>query len=159
MRRGNLLSSTLQPLRSTIRRTGNARLLIGLIVGLGAGRTAAAAVPAELAGTTWDWVRFASPTEDLSITEPESYTLSFDATGWIRLRADCNHGAGGVGFPGPGRIQINALGLTHKMCPHGTLSARFSSNVTHAVHWYLREGNLCLELPADAGTLWLGRRS
>jgi heat shock protein HslJ len=143
----------------TSRRTGPSgytRVLIAFLVGLGSGRAAVAAVPAELAGTTWRWVHFASPTEDVSVSEPEHYTLTFNTTGLIKLRADCNHGAGGAVFPGPGLIQVNALALTHKMCPQGTLSALFSSDITQAVRWYLRDGQLCLELPANAGVLWLG---
>lgn len=146
----------LERLLTSALRTGHARVLIGVLVGFGSGNTASAAVPPELAGTTWRWVRFASLTEDLSVSEPERYTLTFSATGWIKLRADCNHGAGGAVFPGPGLVQVDALALTHKMCPQGTLSALFSSDVTHAVRWYLRDGKLCLELPADAGVLWLG---
>jgi heat shock protein HslJ len=138
------------------RPAGYTRVLIGFLVGLGSGHGAVAAVPDELAGTTWRWVHLSSPTEDISVSEPEHYTLTFNATGLIKLRADCNHGAGGAVFPGPGLIQVNALALTHKMCPEGTLSALFSSDVMQAVGWYLRDGQLCLELRADAGVLWLG---
>jgi hypothetical protein len=35
-------------------------------------------------------------------------------------------------------------------------SAEVVTDTTQAVRWYLRDGKLCLELPADAGVLWLG---
>ena len=146
------------PTPRTTLRSGYARVLVGLLICLGSGLTAVAAVPAELVRTTWRWVHFASPTEDFSVSEPDRYTLTFDATGWVKLRADCNHGAGGVTFPGPGLIQINGLALTHTMCPHDTLSDRFSRDIARAVRWYLRDGKLYLELPAGSGSLWLARR-
>ena len=87
---------------------------------------AADPVPAEPAGTTWRWVHFASSAEDFAVAEPERYTLAFTAVGWIRLRADCNHGAGGAVFPKPGVIRIEGVALTRAMCPSGSLGDRFA---------------------------------
>jgi hypothetical protein len=74
--------------------------LTGFVIGVGslfaAMAAAAAPVPAELAGTTWRWVHFASSAEDFAVAEPKRYTLAFDGIGWITLRADCNRGAGGA---------------------------------------------------------------
>ena len=138
--------------------------LTGFVVGVGALLTAMAAaadpVPAELAGMTWRWVHFASSAEDFAVAEPERYTLAFTAVGWIRLRADCNHGAGGAVFPKPGVIRIEGVALTRAMCPSGSLGDRFARDVARAVRWSIREreSELRLELPADTGTLRLTRQ-
>ena len=136
--------------------------LTGFVVGVGALLTAMAAaadpVPAELAGMTWRWVHFASSAEDFAVAEPERYTLAFTAVGWIRLRADCNHGAGGAVFPKPSMIRIEEMALTLAMCPSGSLGDRFARDVARAVRWSIRERELHLELPADTGTLRLTRQ-
>ena len=135
---------------------------VGCVIGVGALLTtlatvAAKPVPAELAGTTWRWAHFASSAEDFAVAEPERYTLAFDPSGWIRLRADCNHGAGGVTFPQAGVIHIDAIALTRALCPPGSLGGRFARDVARAVRWSLRDSKLYLELP-EAGALQLTRQ-
>ena len=136
--------------------------LTGFVVGVGSLLTTMAAaanpVPAKLAGTTWRWVHFASSAEDFAVAEPERYTLAFNAAGWIRLRADCNHGAGGAVFSKPGVIRIEGMALTRAMCPSGSLGDRFARDVARAVRWSIRGSELHLELPVDAGTLRLTRQ-
>ena len=133
--------------------------LTGFVVGVGSLLTAMAAaagpVPAELAGTTSRWVHFASSAEHFAVAEPELYTPSFNAVGWIGLRADCNHGAGGAVFPKPGVIRIEGMALTLAMCPSGSLGDRFARDVTRAVRWSIHGSELHLKLPVDAGTLRL----
>jgi para-nitrobenzyl esterase len=116
-------------------------------------------VPKELARTTWRWVQFASPTENFAVPEPERYTISFDAAGWIKLRADCNRGAGGVTFPSTGAIRVGAIALTRAICPRGLLSDQFAQDVARVIRWSLRDGELYLELPGGSGTLRLARQS
>jgi hypothetical protein len=74
------------------------------------------------------------------------------------LRADCNHGAGGVTFPQPGAIHIDAVALTRALCPPGSLGGRFARDVARAIRWSLRDAELNLELPEEAGTLQLTRQ-
>ena len=112
----------------------------------------------ELARTTWHWVGFTTPVETLTITEPESYVLSFADGDRVALRADCNRAAGSVGFPEPGAIRFGVLATTRAICPPGSLGARFASEVVRAGHWAIQRGELRLELSDGAGVLRFTRR-
>lgn len=109
--------------------------------------------PVALTGLTWEWVGFQSPVETIEVEAPDRYTLVFLPAGRVALRADCNRGTAIAGFPADRRIEVKPLALTRAMCAQGSLSDRYLRELGRATSWYLRDGQLYLELPVDSGTL------
>lgn len=124
----------------------------------GVAPSAVSATPKELAGTNWRWIALTSSTENLTIAEPDRYTLTFTKGDRVALRADCNRGAGNVAFPGAGVVRLGPLALTRAMCTSGSLGERFAREVERADHWSVRGDELSLELESDAITLRFKRR-
>jgi para-nitrobenzyl esterase len=109
--------------------------------------------PSELRGTSWRWLGFTSSAESLVVDQPERYTLAFTEEGRIVLRADCNRGSGSVASPSSGALVIGALAMTRAKCPPDSLSERFARDVSRAVRYALRGGELHLELPDGSGVM------
>src|SRR3712207_525246 len=118
-----------------------------------ASETAPGNTPPELRGTSWRWVGVTSPVETLTVAEPERYTLAFTDGDRIALRADCNRGSAPVASPSPGALSVGPMAMTRALCPPGSLSDRFARDVSRAVRYAVRGGELHLELPTDSGVL------
>ena len=115
--------------------------------------TAAGSTPSELRGTSWRWVGVTLPGESFAVDQSEHYTLTFIAGDRIAIRADCNRGTGPVASPSPGALVIGPLAMTRAKCPPGSLSDRFAREVSRAVRFAIRGGELHLDLPIDSGVL------
>jgi para-nitrobenzyl esterase len=127
----------------------------------------AEAVPAQQGPTfvddvmrvTWEWVGFTTPVEQLTVDASERYTIEFDRDGFAAIQADCNRGQANYFLPADGQIAIHGIALTRAACPPGSLSQRYVSLLELVRTYFMLEGDLLLELPADSGTLRFRRRS
>jgi heat shock protein HslJ len=126
---------------------------------VGANVTADSALPADVVDVTWQWVSFTTPVEQVSVDAPERYTLRFERSGHVSVRADCNRGMTTYSAGADRRIALHGpIALTRAMCPPGSLSDRFATEVTRGTSYFLRDGDLFLELPFDSGTLQFRRQ-
>lgn len=57
------------------------------------------------------------------------------------------------------RLAFKPIALTRAMCPEGSLSDRFAKEVGRATSYFLKDGDLYLELPIDSGTLRFRRQT
>jgi uncharacterized lipoprotein YbaY len=87
---------------------------------------------------------------------PDRYTLLLQADGRAAVRADCNRGNGPYTITG-NQIDLGPLALTRAACPPGSLDTRFVQQLDDAVIYFLRDGELYLDLPADSGTMRFAR--
>ncbi len=116
-------------------------------------------LPSDLVDVTWQWVSFTSPIEQLDVDAPDRYTIRFERTGRVALQADCNRGMTGYSAGADRRIALQPIGLTRMLCPEGSLSDRFVKEVGRATSYFLKDGDLFLELPMDSGTLRFRRQT
>jgi len=116
-------------------------------------------MPADVVGVTWQWVSLTTPVERLTVDAPERYTIRFDSAGRVALRADCNRGSGRYSVSADRRITFGPMALTRAMCPAGSLSDRFARDVGRAAIYFLKDGDLYLDLPMDSGTLRFRRQA
>ena len=116
------------------------------------------ATSADVVDVTWQWVSFTTPVEKVDVDAPDHYTIRFGADGRIALRADCNRGMGGYSFGPDRRLALKPIALSRAMCPKGSLSDRFAKEVGRATSYFVRDGDLFLELPVDSGTLRFRRQ-
>ena len=122
--------------------------------GAAAGPSADLTSSKDMLDVTWEWVRLTTtPVELMDIDEPEKYTVRFGSDGKVVLKADCNRGAGSYSVSADRKLTLKPIGLTRMMCPPGSLSNRFAKEVGRATSYFMRNGDLFLELPADSGTL------
>ena len=126
-------------------------------------QSAAAAAEASTSSTdlmdvTWEWVRFTTPVEQMDIDAPERYTVRFGRDGHLALRADCNRGTGAYTMSPDRQLTLKPIALTRAMCAKGSLSDRFAKEVGRATSFFMKDGDLFLELPVDSGTLRLRRQ-
>jgi heat shock protein HslJ len=118
-----------------------------------AGTYAAADTDARtLGGTSWRWIHLTHGSENVSVVDPQNYTISFDGDGYVRVRSDCNKAAGPSRL-GDGTISINLMRMTDMPCSSSSLSERFTGLLTRVSGWRVANGQLMLEVPGESGLL------
>ncbi len=107
---------------------------------------------AELSGTSWQWLAMVTPVESVTVDDPGSYTLEFLADNTVAIQADCNSGSGTYEADGSS-LSISITATTLALCPEGSLSDLFIRNLNAAAIQFTQDGNLFIDLFADAGTM------
>lgn len=115
-------------------------------------------LPSNVLDATWQWVSFTSPVEQITVDSPERYTIRFGRDGRVSVRADCNRGSTSYAVTADRRITLGPIVLTRMMCPPGSQDARFVNEFGRATSYFLKDGDLYLELPVDSGTLRFKRQ-
>ena len=110
-------------------------------------------LPSDVLDVTWEWESLVTPVETVKPDRPELYTLRFERSGRVTVRADCNRGGGSYTVNADRRIMLGAMALTRAACPPGSLSDRFVRDVGRVSSYFVRDGALFLEMPVDSGTL------
>ncbi len=105
-----------------------------------------------LVGTTWNWIGFTGPNEQLDVESPASYSLVFNSDGTVNITADCNNAQGSYQVDGQS-IKIQVGPMTKTMCPPGSHSDEFVQDLGNAATFSLQDGNLYMNLASDGGTL------
>lgn len=141
------------------RRAAHQALLVLLLLPLGAcsaadGQDAAAPLPPEVTGRTWQLVRIASMDDQVYLpSRPETFTLRFDPSGQVAVSADCNRGSATWTFTPPSSLQFGPIATTRMACPPGSLHDRFLSNLGYVRSFVMRDGGLYLATLADGAIL------
>lgn len=115
--------------------------------------TAALRFGARLDGVVWEWVEFQGGNDEtLRPPDPAAYTLAFVPEGRFAVRADCN-GGDGASTVDLGAIDLRLEVITEAVCADPELDRSFLGMLEEAASFIVREGDLYLGLPADAGIL------
>ncbi len=117
--------------------------------------------PAETAessivGTTWRWEAFqdSAGINDLTVTEPEKYTLTLQPEGTAAIQADCNQVLLGYTLEGSSLTFAETGPSTLAFCGEQSLDAQYLGFLVQVVSYVLDEdGQLVLNLMADAGNM------
>jgi heat shock protein HslJ len=117
------------------------------------------ALSPDVVDVTWQWVRLTTPVEQLDVDAPDKYTVRFGSDGKVALKADCNRGMGSYSVSPDRRLALKPVALSRAMCPPGSLSDRFAKEVGRATSYFVKDGDLFLELPVDSGTLRFRRQA
>ena len=113
-----------------------------------------AAAPAQnLAGTSWQLVRFTgSDGAKIAPDDRTKYTLTFEPDGAVVARIDCNRGRGAWKSEAPGQLVLGPLALTRMMCPPDSMHDRVAADWDAVRSYATKDGHLFLSLMADGGT-------
>jgi len=113
----------------------------------------AESVDSPLTASSWRWEQFTNPAEQLEVPEPNKYTLALIASSDMAvIYADCNTILGTYKTEGK-TLKIDLGTATLAECGPESLSDRFLTYLQDELIYDLVDGNLLLDLPADAGTL------
>jgi heat shock protein HslJ len=108
--------------------------------------------PERVLGRIWRWQATVTPTEKITVTSPERYTLFLTADGTARIRFDCNRGGGSFEIS-PGKVSFGPLISTRMTCPPDSRDAAFRRDLQQVRSFFVERGTLFLALPDNRGTM------
>jgi len=108
--------------------------------------------PGAITGVTWEWVSTTTPVEQTIVPEPGRYTILLQPDGKLQALFDCNRGGGDYTIE-EGKLSFGPLISTRMACPEGSLDALFMRDLQRVSSFFVRGGELYLEMPMDSGTL------
>jgi len=111
-----------------------------------------AGAPQGVVDITWEWVSTVTPVTRVEVRDPERYTLFLQSDGPARVRFDCNQGSGTYEMA-PGKLAFGPFMSTRMACPEDSQDAQYADGLQRVVSFFLRDGDLYLELPMDSGTM------
>lgn len=116
------------------------------------GQGSAAASATDLAGTSWQLVKFQGG-DDTTLTPDDrsKYTIEFESGGRLFARVDCNRGRGTWKSSDPNQIAFGPLALTRATCPAGSLHDQIVKQRENIRSYVVKEGHLFLSLMLDGG--------
>ena len=106
----------------------------------------------ELTGTTWQWVETTTPVEQITVDNPQNYTILFNEDSSANIKADCNN-VGATYTADGGSITIELGPSTRAACPEGSLDQAYLSELSNAAIYFFENGELFMDLMADGGTM------
>jgi len=119
--------------------------------------SAAVNVVEDIIGVTWKWQqsRYNNDTE-AKPQDPSRYTIAFRPNGALNIRADCNR-AGGKYTIQKSRLAVEVTHSTRAACPTDSLEQTFLRDLNSAAIYFIREGDLYIDLKYDSGTMKFSR--
>jgi len=109
----------------------------------------------EIVGTTWQWEAFqdTADTNNITVADPENYTLTFNEDGTANIQADCNQMIWKYELDGS-QLTFDATGpSTLAMCAEDSLDQKFLERLGYTATFVIEDGKLYLNLWADGGNL------
>ncbi|MGF1457972.1 MAG: META domain-containing protein [Leptolyngbyaceae cyanobacterium] len=113
--------------------------------------TAAAQDP-MLVGTVWQLEEIIYNNDTMATPEsPEDYTIQFFEDNTLGIKADCNVGGGEYNLDGNDFITLGPFTLA--FCGPDSIDDEFRQGLEDAVNYFFRDGDLYMDMFADAGTM------
>jgi heat shock protein HslJ len=122
------------------------------------GESVLAPPSAALVGPIWQWAEtHYNDDSKAAPARPEAYAVTFAVDGMVNVRADCNQ-KGGTYTLEEKTLTIAITRSTMAMCPEGSLEDRFVRDLAGVAGWFLKDGDLYLDIKYDTGTMRLIRK-
>ena len=120
-----------------------------------AGESVVAPSPVGLVGPVWQWVQTLYNNDTKAIPpQSQNFTVQFGADGTVNVRADCNR-KGGTYSLREQQITIEITHSTRAACPVDSLEEQFVRDLMGGAIWFLKDGDLYIDLKYDSGTMHL----
>lgn len=108
--------------------------------------------PQAVLNKTWQWESTVTPTDKITVSNPERYTFLLTEDGKVEAKFDCNSGGGSYEIS-EGSLSFGPMMSTRMACPEDSQDALFMRDLERVSTFFLEGGNLYLELPYDSGTM------
>ena len=109
----------------------------------------------EIVGPTWQWEAFQDTADinNITVSDPENYTLTLNKDGTASIQADCNQVIWRYELE-DSRLTFDTAGpSTLALCPEDSLDQQFLERLGNTATFVIEDGVLYLNLWADAGNL------
>ena len=109
----------------------------------------------EIVGSTWQWEAFQDTADmnNITVSDPENYTLTLNNDGTASIQADCNQVNWNYELD-ESRLTFDTTGpSTLAMCAEDSLDQQFLERLGNTATFVIEDGKLYLNLWADAGNL------
>ena len=106
----------------------------------------------SLTGTTWEWVSVIDPMGQTASADPTRYTILFNEDGTANITADCNVVVAQYTTDGS-TLMITPGPSTLVACEPGSQDQLFLSSLSSAASYTVEDGELFIEMDAEAGTV------
>lgn len=116
--------------------------------------SATAAAP-TLTATTWQWLGTTTPEEPITVADASRYTIEFLDDGTAAIKADCNRVVAQYTAEN-GVLSIIPGPMTLAACPDDSQGDVFVQQLGASGLYFFRDGDLYIDLFADAGTMRFG---
>jgi len=106
-------------------------------------------------GTTWKWQEFQDTADvnNVTVPNPDNYTLTLNADGTASIQADCNQVSWTYELDG-GSLTFNTLGpSTLAFCGEESLDTQYLEWLGNTATFVLSDGQLSLNLIYDSGNM------
>jgi heat shock protein HslJ len=111
----------------------------------------------DITGAEWKWQQTLYNNDQKAVPgNPSHYTIAFEPNGTLRIRVDCNR-AGGKYLLQKSSLTIEVTHSTRAACPPDSLEQTFLKNLNSAAIYFMREGQLYIDLRYDTGTMKFAR--
>jgi heat shock protein HslJ len=107
----------------------------------------------QLTASTWQWVRLTDPQQQVEVTPPENYTLTFMPDGILQIKADCNQATASYTAGKDGALAVTPGITTLVACLPGSRGEELIQKLGSAAIYFFQNDNLFIDLMADGGTL------
>jgi para-nitrobenzyl esterase len=99
----------------------------------------------DLTGLTWQLVQFRGNDDAKLVPADKSqYTVTFEKSGTVSVRIDCNRGRGTWKSSARGQLAFGPLALTRAMCPPQPLDDHLPKDFSSIRTYTLQDGHLFL---------------
>jgi len=110
-------------------------------------------IASEITGTVWQWVQTQyNDDRKAAPADLENYTVQFKEDGALNVKADCNQKGGSYAVEEKS-IAIEITHSTMAACPEGSLEDEFVRGLTAAAIYFIKDGDLFIDLKYDTGTM------
>ena len=106
-------------------------------------------------GTVWQWVQtLYNDDRKAAPADPRNYTVQFRKNGTLNVKADCNQKGGAYTYSQEEkRLAIEITHSTMAACPEGSLEDEFVRGLSAAAIYFIKDGDLYIDLKYDSGTM------
>jgi len=113
----------------------------------------------KITGTVWQWVQTLYSDDRKAVpAEPKNYTVEFREDGTLSVKADCNMKGGTYSVSAEEkRLSIEITHSTMAACPEGSLEDEFVRGLSGAAIYFMKDGDLYIDLKYDSGTMRFSR--
>jgi heat shock protein HslJ len=117
-----------------------------------AGSAARSRDPQLVLDKSWQWQETITPVVKIAVPNPQRYTILLGSDGKLQARFDCNSGGGSYKIS-EGKLSFGPLLSTRMACPPDSLDVPYMRDLQRVASFFVQDGDLYLELPADSGTM------
>lgn len=104
------------------------------------------------AGMLWEWLGNLTPTETMTVEQPEKYLLKLNSDGWFEVQTDCNRGEG-MYETDDQRIAMAVVRLTDAPCPPGSHHDLYLKSLESAGSFRMIGEKLYFDMKNEAKTM------